>query len=240
MAKKRKRYVRPHYTAKALRIKQAPKKPVPKELKFGIAFCAVALVVAVVVFFAIYRDGSLDIVDGMPVIPEGENWIVANVGTQSDPKYFKLGQVQPLEGYALDEAQSASASETGFITYAFVPEDSDSRILSYIVRGLNDAYDANAASANRDYLAWNGNLTIGSIQHMHVGDTDVDYFTTATPVAPEQETQQQMISYLPAGRSRTVTITVFVRTSEALDPLPDEALEALTEQIIGTITLDGA
>lgn len=232
MSKKKKKIVRPHYTSKELRIKQAPKKPVPKELKFGIIFCVCALILAVVLFFVLYDDGSLAMQDDKPVLG-AENWLVADVGTSSSHKYYHIGEVEPLPGYTLDEE---SLDQNNLRVYTYRPDDPDSQINHYYVTGINRVPEVNAEAANANYKLYGG-MDISDVQKMTMQSHEVDFFTTATPVVEDTDTYQQMIFYMPAIRNTTVLISISVDTSPDKPPMDTETLLALVDDIMETITL---
>lgn len=234
MGKKRKKIVRPQYTSKEVRAKQAPKKPVPKELKYGIAFCAVALVIAVVLFFALYNDGALPVQDGKPVMG-GDNWLLANVGSSGDPKYYKVGEIAPVEGYVRD-----TEAELEDWIYSFTAEDAESRIGSYYVTGVGRAPEVNAEAFYDSYTSFAGNLSVTPVQKVTLGGDEVDYFTTATPPALDAGTQQQLIAYLPGIRGTSVMAVITVNVTVEKPALTEAELLAFYEQVKDSITLETA
>ena len=64
------------------------------------------IVIGIVLFNLLYDDGSLDVVDGVAQV-QGENSLLINAGSANNPRYFKLGQLADIEGYALESAPRA-------------------------------------------------------------------------------------------------------------------------------------
>lgn len=241
MSKKKKKIVRPQYTSKEERAKQKPRKPIAKELKWGILFCACALVLAVILFVALYDDGSLPMRDGAPVM-EGNNWLVANTGTSSSPKYYKIGEAQAVPGYTLDpEAESYS----DLVLYTYRPDDPDSRIDNYYITGINQTPAVNAQSANTNYKSWMSTATIGDVEHATIDGLAVEYFMTSMPATNEAgevvdtgETQQQLIAYIPTIRNTSVLCAIAVNATPELPELPEADFVALLEEITRSIVYE--
>lgn len=243
MSKKRKKYVRPHYVTREERRKQAPKKPIPRELKWGIGFSVFALILAVVIFFALYNDGSLPMENGV-AITEGDNWIIANVGSADSPKYYKTGEISPLSGFHLNE----DASDLSGFTYA--PDDAQSQVISYYVAGINRTPEVNAPTAQANLSVYSG-MSIGEVKHTVIDGLAIEYFiaesmptqATASDGTQEEaiavEREEQIIAYIPAIRNTSVLVSVSLRLDDDTNLPLDEAEEtALLESIIATITLE--
>ena len=232
MGKKKRESIRQKYTTKEVRIKQAPKKPVPKGLKYGILFCAIALVVAVILFFALYNDGSLPMENGKPVM-QGDNWLLANVGSSNSPKYYKVGEVAPVEGYVRD-----TETELEDWIYMYKAEDAENRIGSYYVTGVNRVPDVNAGALYDSYTSFVGEWSVTPVQTATIGGDEVDYFTTATPPAADTATQQQFIAYLPGIRNTSVMTVITANVTVEEPALSEEELMAFYEQVKDSITLE--
>lgn len=237
MGKRKRKIVRPSYTAKTLRIKQAPKKPVPKELKIGLAFCAGALVLAVILFFALYNDGSLPMENGEPVLG-GERWLVANVGTSAAPKYYKVGEVDAPQGFHQDgEAEWLSS----LLVYTFRPEAEQSPVSGYSVVGINRAPHANAESARANYVAYGAAVELSDIETMQLADgRTAEYFVAVTQTSGEGEPtrQQLLVAYIPSARETSVMISATVNIDEAYPQMPQDEIAALLDAISRSITLE--
>lgn len=238
MGKKRKKYVRPQYVAKEVRIKQGPKKPISKELKIGLIFCGCALVLAIVLFALLYNDGSLPLNDENMPVTEGDNWLVANVGTTSERKFYKLGEVNAVDGFTLD-TENIDQVSSAWKMYTFYPNDPDSQIVDYLVMGISNPAESTAQGAQLNYKAYEGNLQISEVEKAILGEDEVDFFTTATLETPEgaEGTQQQLFAYMPARKNTAIMIRVTVNTTERPALTTSEMLDFL-KQIADQITLE--
>lgn len=257
-SKRKKKIVKPKYTTKAVRVKQTPKKPIPKELKYGLAFCGAALVIAIVLVIALYNDGSLAMNDeGMPIM-EANNWLIANKGSSSEPKYYKIGEINPIEGFAVDETELDDIS-TNMRIYIFNPDDPDSQISQYYVTATDRQANANAETANSNYRIYSS-LQIGDVQTATMDGQEVHYFTavllpsseqaeetdadstTDTDAAAEETQteapQQQLLAYIPAKRDTTILVSVTLPLSEEVSALTDEALLDILQDIMDQIVVD--
>lgn len=234
MAKKKKKMVRPQYTAKSLRIKQAPKKPISKELKAGLIFCACALVLAVILFFALYDDGSLPLKDGKPVLG-ADNWLAVNTGTSSKPKYYKVGEVNPADGYTQDEE---TVEQGTMRVYYFSPEDAESRVTSYYVTAIARDPKTNAETAKTNYGMFGEEMEIGDVKTAEVGGTEMYYFTTVAKATEEAAASQQFIAYFAAPRDMTILTCINAEIPEAGQPMEEADMLSMMEEIVAGVTLD--
>lgn len=141
-----------------------------------------AIVVAVVLFNLLYDDGSLDVVDGVAQV-QGENSLLVNAGTANSPRYYKLGQLASVEGYALESAPAGVDENVREFTY--VPEGESPYDEITVNATVNDADILSAATlaayssaedtvcSERQSLDWDGR--------------EVLYFTYQREYAEESE-----------------------------------------------------
>lgn len=184
-ARKKKKIVRPQYISKEQRAKQAPKKPMAKEKKLAIIFCSAALVIAIILFAVFYDDGSLPVQDGNVVMED--NWVVANKGTNSEPKYYKVGEVAPMDGFVPDNADD---SGTSLIMHTYVPEDeAGSRVSNYYVTGLGSKPDESVQSAHENFALFYADMEIGDVQVSDTHGHEFHYFITKMLPAAEAEAE---------------------------------------------------
>lgn len=234
MARKRKRYVRPQYVAKSERAKNKPKKPVPKELKYGLIFCACALVLAVILFFALYNDGSLPIQDGKAVV-EADNWLVANTGTGTSPKYYKVGSSDPIDGFTANpEVPEQMAVDMQY----YEPDDENSQIMSYYVRGINRSPVVNAEAANSNYAMLNTEMVTSPLSTTTIDGREVQYFNSIGQPTEEQEGQQQFLAYLPSIRDTSVLVCITAKVTEEQPALDDAYMLEMLEQIVSKVQFE--
>ena len=66
----------------------------PKEKFIKICVIVAAVIIAIVLFFVLRSamDGHLDVVDGS-VVTGGDNWLITNSQTTTNPRYFKLAEL---------------------------------------------------------------------------------------------------------------------------------------------------
>ena len=234
MARKRKRYVRPQYVAKSERAKSQPKKPVPKELKYGLIFCACALVLAIILFFALYNDGSLPIRDGKAVV-EADNWLVANTGTGTSPKYYKVGASDPIDGFT---ANPEVAEQMSVDMQYYEPDDENSQIMSYYVRGINRSPIVNAEAANSNYAMLNTEMVTSPLNVTTIDGREVQYFNSIGEPTEEQDGQQQFLAYLPSIRDTSVLVCITAKVTEEQPALDDAYMLEMLEQIISKVQFE--
>lgn len=234
MAKKKKRYVRPQYVAKSERAKSKPKTPMRKELKYGLIFCACALVLAVILFFALYSDGSLPIRDGKAVV-EANNWLVANTGTGSSPKYYKVGSSEPIDGFT---ANPEVAEQMAVDMQYYEPDDENSQVMSYYVRGINHTPEENAEAANTNYAMLNTEMVTSPLGTTTIDGRVVQYFNSIGEPTEEQEGQQQFLAYLPSIRDTSVLVCITAKVTEEQPALDDAYMLDMLEQIIAKVQFE--
>ena len=87
-------------------------------ITIGIVVAVIAVLIAGSFLLRGFFDGSLRVSDGK--VQAEENWIVVNTGTSSSPKYYKLGTVSPVDGYAM--AREALTGDDNVPTFVFKPE----------------------------------------------------------------------------------------------------------------------
>ena len=129
-------------SAKSKGYRKTPeKKPylTKRDIKLLCAF--VAIIVIVVVAFALYDDGALKVEDGAIVGME-DNWLVANGGTSQRPRYYKLGEAGELSGYSMDSSFASDASLIRDIYY--YPEAEDNPV-DYVSMGASQVKAAELA-----------------------------------------------------------------------------------------------
>lgn len=258
MAKKKK-IVRPQYVPKEERQKQQPKEPMSKGLKYGLIAGACVLVIAIVLFAIFYDDGSLPSQDSV-VVTEGDNWIVVNKGTNTSPKFYKQGEIEPMDGYVLDENLSDTDAR-GIKTFAYAPEDELDPVKNYQVRGVNSKPEEIIESVYTSYGAWGSYLyDMHPIQTVTLDGREVTYFIADGMTVPEEEGEgedttaedttdeaasqestqvtQEIICYVPSIRDTCILILLTVEITEDQPPLEEAELLAKIEEAISHITFE--
>ncbi len=263
MAKKKK-IVKPHYIPKDQRKKN---KPMAKETKILILGICAAVIVAAVLFAIFYDDGSLPVRDGV-VVTEGDNWIVGNLGTSSSPKYYKFGELTPLEGFTEDPDMSVK-SDDNVKDYWFAADDESQEISAYYVCAVAQEPEQIAQTVHDQYIAFYGEGgSVGDVQSITLNGLEGAYFTSLFSQAVVEETEpeatdatadgaqeetsaeteeteetvyeqtQSVVCYLPAIRGNSVLISLQVDISETKPALTEEQSAAWLQKIADTLVLE--
>ncbi len=226
MAKKKK-IVKPHYIPKDQRKKN---KPMAKETKILILGICAAVIVAAVLFAIFYDDGSLPVRDGV-VVTEGDNWIVGNLGTSSSPKYYKFGELTPLEGFTEDPDMSVK-SDDNVKDYWFAADDESQEISAYYVCAVAQEPEQIAQTVHDQYIAFYGEGgSVGDVQSITLNGLEGAYFTSLFSQAVVEETEPEATDATADGAQQETE-------PEATDATADGAQEetsAETEETEETV-----
>ena len=226
MAKKKK-IVKPHYIPKDQRKKN---KPMAKETKILILGICAAVIVAAVRFAIFYDDGSLPVRDGV-VVTEGDNWIVGNLGTSSSPKYYKFGELTPLEGFTEDPDMSVK-SDDNVKDYWFAADDESQEISAYYVCAVAQEPEQIAQTVHDQYIAFYGEGgSVGDVQSITLNGLEGAYFTSLFSQAVVEETEPEATDATADGAQQEAE-------PEATDATADGAQEetsAETEETEETV-----
>lgn len=173
MGKSKRKITRPQqYVAKANR----KKKPMDKRILYGILGGVGVLVLAVVIFLAVYDDGSLPIRNGA-VVTGGDNWIVANLSNATNgQRYYKLGEVNTPEGFTLDP-DTHYVSDTNLTDFVFHPEDENSQFESLYYMGIKGKNSTLVPESHDLFAQFYGEETVSEIQSATVDMHPVQYYT---------------------------------------------------------------
>lgn len=138
------------------------------------------IVIGIVLFNLLYDDGSLDVVDGVAQV-QGENSLLINAGSANSPRYFKLGQLADIEGYALESAPAGVDENVREFTY--VPEG-DSPYDEITVNANANAADILCAATLAAYSSAE-NTVCSEQMSMDLDGREVLYFTYQREYADE-------------------------------------------------------
>lgn len=138
------------------------------------------IVIGIVLFNLLYDDGSLDVVDGVAQV-QGENSLLINAGSANNPRYFKLGQLADIEGYALESAPAGVDENVREFTY--VPEG-DSPYDEITVNANANAADILCAATLAAYSSAE-NTVCSEQMSMDLDGREVLYFTYQREYADE-------------------------------------------------------
>ncbi|MBQ3269538.1 MAG: hypothetical protein IJH09_06420 [Clostridia bacterium] len=157
--------------------------------------CVLVVALAIGAFFLFrYDDGALK-VRGGSVVTEGDNWLIVNgSNTRGRARYFKLGEMGEIDGYAR-EAKSIS-TDANIPEYAFEPEASGGA--SSITVTTSHSEPDNLAKYAVAMLGEMEGTDIGEIQTAEMGGQKVTYFTYTSEYYAADESAADTASE-PAG-----------------------------------------
>ena len=138
------------------------------------------IVIGIVLFNLLYDDGSLDVVDGVAQV-QGENSLLINTSSANNPRYYKLGQLADIEGYALESAPAGVDENVREFTY--VPEG-DSPYDEITVNANANAADILCAATLAAYSSAE-NTVCSEQMSMDLDGREVLYFTYQREYADE-------------------------------------------------------
>lgn len=138
------------------------------------------IVIGIVLFNLLYDDGSLNVVDGVAQV-QGENSLLVNAGSANSPRYYKLGQLADIEGYALESAPAGVDENVREFTY--VPEG-DSPYDEITVNANANAADILCAATLAAYSSAE-NTVCSEQMSMDLDGREVLYFTYQREYADE-------------------------------------------------------
>ena len=230
-----------------------------------VLLCVLLAAVAVGAFFLFrYDDGALKVQDGA-VVTEGDNWLIVNGSrARGGVRYYKLGEVGELEGYARET--SAISTDANIPQYVFTPEADDAAIDSITVTTSHSNAEPLGKYAASMLTDIDGN-DVGELQSTELAGFDVHYFFyTAAPAgdaeeapaedaeAPAEDAEEAPVEdadapaedadakpycktlsgYIDASHDSSVVFHL-VRGADSA-----EAMLAALEASIGTVTLESA
>lgn len=227
------------------RQKTPPRKPkeawrLSDKEKKGLIIGAVALALIVIIWVGMYNASALPInSEGNVTIPEGQNWLVYNEKTTSNPRYLKLGEVVPAEGYVLNEV--TTISDKNEPVYFFKPEDETASRLTYGVLPGKKDYATLANNTVTSVSAMLVDATASEIKTAKLGGRDVAYYTYSGGMANMEDAEKidyyskQMNAYASAANGKSVIFMIQSR-SDTNGGFPDDAeYEELLEKAIAGI-----
>jgi len=150
-------------------------------------------------------------------------------------RYYKLGEVGPLEGYeARGDSTKSDPNETDFW---FEPIDPDSQIKSYYITGVKNSPAKMMESVHPMFLSMYGEESVSEVLTAEIAGREATYFFVETENEAENRVQRTQIlnMYLPAIRNAAVLISISVNVTEEAPALPYDTLLSLAQEIAGTI-----
>lgn len=218
------------------------KKPMPKGLKYGLIFCACALVVAFILVVVLYNDGSLPVRSGRVV--KEDNWIVANLSQGNNAKYYKLAEVNPPEGYSLNEEVSLS-SDTNESAFWYTADDPAAQMDLLYYGGANGTAENVANSRRMSAEAAYGEGSSTEVKSLITNGRVAWYFTAMAPDAQEAEDEaeattlsQRAFVALQAVRNSAIMIDLGFQVTDDMPALTAEEIEREIDLAVSYLTLE--
>ena len=133
--------------------------------------CLLIVAIGVGAFFLFrYDDGALKVQDGA-VVTDGDNWLIANgSNARGGARYYKLGEIGELDGYARETRPLADANLT---EYVFTSEDAP--VDTVVVTTSHAGAEAMAKYAAGTFADIK-NCEVGEVQSAELGGQAVSYF----------------------------------------------------------------
>jgi hypothetical protein len=230
MAKQKR--VKPQYTPKANR----PKKHIPKARKIELAIVAGVMLLAVVLFFTFYSDGSLPMVDG--VAQREDNWIIQDLSSNSKARYYKLAEYTVPEGYTRDTEAMTSTNDNR-TEFWMQPVDENSPVKFGYVIGTKQPPEQIAVAGHDAMVGYyTGENVISEIGHAELNGIRVPYFTSLLTNQDTGEVTKQLSSYLPAPHNAGVMVSLTVVVNETHPEMSDEEMLKLAELFASTLKVE--
>lgn len=216
---------------------------------------AAALLVGAILLFT-YDDGALKVKDDRIVDP-GENWLIVNGNTKGGRRYFKLGEVGDIEGYAM-EAQPF-LSDDNLYQFNYTPEAEDSAVTDitlsaspYAPARLAEGYAKMVASIEGSAVSEVATATAGDVEYTYYTYTHEYYEAedgeeaaeeTAEEASDEADAEpnhfdQTLNAYVSAPHDASVVIAISAKADSAEGYLSEDQLKEIAAQAIAAVTLE--
>jgi hypothetical protein len=191
-------------------------------------------------------EGALPVVDGK--VQAEANWIIANTGTQDQPVYRKLGEVQDVDGYTMEaEANGGDSNAPNF----YYKPAADSPVDDVRVMAANYDAKSSAERAAKGYAAYFKNGVSSEATEATIAGRTGWFFscdfenavaTTATPAPDATPAASQMVRmvsvYFDAPNGLSVVISVTTKPGDAA-ALPDvDSMTKLLEPFVQMLAVE--
>ena len=224
-----------------------------------VLLCVLVAAIAVGAFFLFrYDDGAVKVKDGS-VVTDSDNWLIVDGSSaRSRARYFKLGEMGEIEGYAR-KAKSIS-TDANIPQYEFTPESEDGADITVTCTHSTATSMAEYAAS---LLGGVDGTEVGAIQTAALAGLEAPYFIYTTAYAESDDAEagssqsggdedeavdeseaepnrftREVRGYIDAARESCVAIHIISRADAAEDCLPDEALIDLLGKAAAAVTLE--
>ena len=175
-----------------------------------------------------------------------DNWIVANQGTTSAPRYYKMGEYTAPEGYTMDPEYQVSSDKLDQTMY-FTADDENAVIQSIYIAGVHNRTAADMVDMAAGFSMFAGDVTrseesIGGLTGAHwllgtVNDAEATAETEED--APLEIGHMQMNVYVESVQDSCVLVFMNSRAQTAAAEIPSqEDFLAAAEEILKNLTVE--
>ena len=195
--------------------------------KIGIGAAALAIIILLVAL--LYDDGSLKVKNDKVVV-SGENPLVLDVSeTSSKHKYYKIGEVRPIEGFSLSEV-SHITDENEFL-YFFAPDDAEaSKINEYYVGTCQGTYSEMPGKTMSTIAAYMTECQMGEAVQTQLGGVDVAYYSYVYARTDPEDAEtiigysQCLTAYAPSERKNGSILIAATREMDTAEEAVEESV----------------
>lgn len=227
---------------KAAEAQVAKEKAMWKKIRTPL-FCvlgAIALIlVGVLVFNSLYIPKNGVAVRNGAITGVGEDWIVANLGTNSKPSCYHLANVKTPEGFTLDPNYAVSGSVLYQARY-FKADDETDVIGSIYVVGVGQKN----AKTMIETLSNNSYFTVASeSKTIPVNGRAVEYFIATTPVydndgkVREDVQSATLYAYTDSMKESSVGVCVIARDFAAGEMPAESVFVDVMKNVMSGLTI---
>lgn len=213
-----------------------------KRGKWGLIAGAVAALLIAIVWIVVYNMQALPLdSEGKIITAEGQNWLVYNEKTKSNPRYLKLGEIAPAEGYTLDKVDSISDANEP--VYYFKPESGDASAITYGALVGKSDYKSIADSTVASVSSMLIEGTASEVISANLSGKNVAYYlySGGMPDAQEQEKidyyAKQLNAYAQAPNGKSVVFMIEQHSDTGTDYADDQAFLDVLEKALAGLTL---
>lgn len=174
-----------------------------------------------------------------------ENWVIANTGSTSSPKYFKFGEVAAPEGYTLTESYNYYDDDL-LQNFTYVADDENATVQEVYFGGVSGATAEEMSSMVLSFYGEEGDevqvaeVNGHEVRYLYVifEDTSYDDEGNAIEVAEEEQTGTAYL-YAYTNTVQDSSVLMYLATKDALlSELPtQEQLEAELPTFAALLTL---
>ncbi len=168
--------------------KNKPMSPETKKRLMIILPIVAVIIIAAIVVISLIPDGSLK-VRGGAVVGAEDNWLIVNTKTTNRPKYFKLAEVEAIDGFTVDAENSYSFSSDKNVTDFWIDNNDETAAEKYYaVLGVTHPASEVAENAFSLLGSYGAEMLTDSVVSAEINGTECLYYAyfMATPVEEEE------------------------------------------------------